>query len=96
MTLAQAKTLKEGAKIKVSYKGIRPCTFKNIKGNCAFVVFDSGDGTGCRLHRVLATTLVAEQAKPAVAKPAKAQEADDTFDLLKRLADRLGYELIAK
>ena len=92
MTLAQAKALEEGAKIAVSYKGIRPCKFKNLRGNCAFVEFDSGDGTGCRLHRVLATTLLA-QALPAVAKP---QEADDTFDLLKRLADRLGYELIAK
>lgn len=94
MTLAQAKALKEGAKIAVSYKGIRPCKFRNLRGNCAFVEFDSGDGTGCRLHRVLATTLLLAKPEPAVAKPL--QEADDTFDLLKRLADRLGYELIAK
>lgn len=100
MRLADVKGLKAGESLFVSYKGIRPCKFKNSRGNVAFVEFDSGDGTGTRLHRVLATTLVAKAPeKKAAAPKAKkqpAQPVDATFELLRQLADRLGYELIAK
>lgn len=101
MTLAEAKTLKAGESLSVSYKGIRPCTFKNLKGNCAFIEFDNGDGSGRRLHRVLATTLVkgkiAEKGKMAEpASKASPDPKDEAFEALRLLADKLGYELIAK
>lgn len=96
MTKAEAKTLTQGEKLFVSYKGIRPCTFKNLKGNCAFVVFDNGNGEGLRLHRVLATTLL-RSPKPAqsekTAEPSK-QLTDE--QLLRALADRLGFDIIAR
>ncbi len=63
MTIKEAMSIKPGEKLNVSYKGIRPCVFKNIRGKCAFVEFDSGDGTGVRLHRVLATTLIKPEPK---------------------------------
>ena len=58
MTKKEIQTLKQGEKLFVSYKGIRPCVFKNLKGPCAFVIFDNGNGKGEALHRVLATTLL--------------------------------------
>lgn len=82
MTNATLNTLKNGDKLYVSYKGIRPCTFKNTKGKCAFIEFDSGDGTGVRLHRVLASTLIAKddprapKAKTQTPKKAPAPKAD--------------------
>lgn len=96
MRLADVKNIKAGESLFVSYKGIRPCKFKNSRGNVAFVEFDSGDGTGNRLHRVLATTLMLEQPPVFLAAPTKAEPVDATFELLRQLADRLGYELIAK
>lgn len=98
MTMNELKGLKEGQKLNVSYKGIRPCVFKNIKGKCAFVVFDNGDGTGTRLHRVLATTLqLPKKVQPTKTKPtAKIADTLSDLDLLKALADRMGYALIAK
>ena len=68
MTMTKLNTLKNGDKLYVSYKGIRPCTFKNLKGKCAFIEFDSGDGEGVRLHRVLASTLIAKD-DPRAPKP---------------------------
>ena len=96
MTKAEIQTLKQGEKLFVSYKGIRPCTFKNLKGNCAFVVFDNGNGKGEALHRVLATTLLKTAAKPA--KSAKSEPACTLSDeqLLRALADRLGFDVIAR
>lgn len=98
MTLAEAKKLKAGESLSVSYKGIRPCVFKNLKGNCAFIEFDNGDGSGKRLHRVLATTLVKgkKTAEPKAKAQPKTEPTDATFELLRQLADKLGYELIAK
>lgn len=97
MTLAEAKKLKAGESLSVSYKGIHPCTFKNLKGNCAFIEFDNGDGSGKRLHRVLATTLVkGKTAEPKAKAQPKTEPTDATFELLRQLADKLGYELIAK
>lgn len=96
MTKAEIQTLKQGEKLFVSYKGIRPCTFKNLKGKCAFVVFDNGNGKGEALHRVLATTLLKTAAKPA--KPAKVEPACSLSDeqLLRALADRLGFDVVAR
>ena len=96
MTKAEIQTLKQGEKLFVSYKGIRPCTFKNLKGSCAFVVFDNGNGKGEALHRVLATTLLKAAAKPA--KPAKVEPACPLSDeqLLRALADRLGFDIVAR
>ncbi len=96
MKLADVKNLKAGDSLFVSYKGTRPCTFKNLRGQCAFVEFDNGDGSGTRLHRVLATTLIkGKTAQPKTAQP-KSEPTDATFELLRQLADKLGYELIAK
>ncbi|MBO7715750.1 MAG: hypothetical protein J6S85_19465 [Methanobrevibacter sp.] len=39
-----------------------------MKGKCAFIEFDSGDGTGVRLHRVLASTLIGRD-DPRAPKP---------------------------
>lgn len=66
MKMVEVAKLKKGDKLFVSYKGIRPCEFVNTHGKCAFIIFDSGDGTGKRLHRVLATTL--QKAKKEVKK----------------------------
>lgn len=73
MTMTKLNTLKAGQELFVSYKGIRPCVFKNIKGKCAFIEFDSGDGTGVRLHRVLASTLIAKDDPRAPKPKAKTQ-----------------------
>jgi len=97
MKLADVKGLKAGDSLFVSYKGTRPCVFKNSRGNCAFVEFDSGDGTGVRLHRVLATTLMrGDKAAEPKAKVQSAASRDETLEALRLLADKLGYELIAK
>jgi hypothetical protein len=96
MTVKELQGLKEGQKLSVSYKGIRPCTFKNLKGKCAFVVFDNGDGTGVRLHRVLATTLIMPKKAEPKATPKKDAADLSDLDLLKALADRMGYAIIAK
>lgn len=66
---------KEGDKVLVSWKGIRKGVFKNQNRGCAFVYFDNGDGTGNRLHRVLATTVKADTAKKEPKKePEKAMK----------------------
>lgn len=98
MKLADVKELKAGDSLFVSYKGTRPCIFKNSRGNVAFVEFDSGDGSGKRLHRVLATTLVKNNktAQPKAKVEPSTEPTDATFELLRQLADKLGYELIAK
>lgn len=93
MKKEEIKTLKAGDRLFVSYKGIRPCVFKNVKGNCAYVAFDSGDGKGSRLHRVLATTLLRSAKKPEPKKAPKAVEKLPSISdemLLRLLADRLG------
>jgi hypothetical protein len=99
--MQELKALKSGDKLNVSYKGIRPCTFKNLKGKCAFVEFDSGDGTGVRLHRVLATTLlpVAQEkpkgklvANPDLTKGLNASQLVQLAEALKTL-ERLGLEV---
>lgn len=94
--------LKEGQKLFVSYKGIRPCEFKNLRGRMAFIKFDREDGKGFALHRVLASTLLfkAEKEKtaetPKVAPKAEKLPSISDEMLLRLLADRLGYELRKK
>lgn len=97
MRKEEIKTLKAGDRLFVSYKGIRPCVFKNVKGNCAYIAFDSGDGKGSRLHRVLATTLL-RSAKPEPKQATRVEKLPSISDemLLRLLADRLGYEVKKK
>jgi hypothetical protein len=70
MTKKQLETLEQGQKLYVSYKGVKPCTFKNLKGNMAFIYADL-DGQGVRLRRVIATTLLLEDPSKAVKKATK-------------------------
>lgn len=100
MTQQELKGVKQGDKLLVSYKGMREFTLKNFvckggKITLAFGYFDSGDGEGVRLHRVLASTL-----KPASPAPKTTQMTEEQFlslaNLLAENADRLGYEIIMK
>lgn len=70
MTKKQLETLEQGQKLYVSYKGVKPCTFKNLKGNMAFIYADL-DGQGERLRRVIATTLLLEDPTKSVKKATK-------------------------
>lgn len=70
MTKKQLETLEQGQKLYVSYKGVKPCTFKNLKGNMAFIYADL-DGQGVRLRRVIATTLLLKDPSDVVKKATK-------------------------
>ena len=76
MTKKQLETLEQGQKLFVSYKGVKPCTFKNLKGNMAFIYADL-DGQGERLRRVLATTLLLEDPTKTVKKAVKKAKAEE-------------------
>ena len=76
MTKKQLETLKQGQKLYVSYKGIKPCTFKNLKGNMAFIYADL-NGQGVKLRRVIATTLLLEDPTKAVKKATKTKKAEE-------------------
>ena len=102
MTKKQLETLEQGQKLFVSYKGVKPCTFKNLKGNMAFIYADL-DGQGVRLRRVIATTLLLEDTSKAkatkTAKEAKADtitpEAEAVLTLVNQgieMLRKMGYE----
>jgi hypothetical protein len=96
MTKSQLTTLKAGQELFVSYKGIKPCTLKNIKGNVAFVWADL-DGQGKRLRRVLATTLLLEDPskKPEKSKTKISAEAEAVLALVNQgieMLRKMGYE----
>lgn len=91
MKFEEAQKLTAGQNLLVSYKGIRPCKFKNLKGKCAFVEFDNGDGTGVRLHRVLATTLKLPTPKAEKVATPKTVKGDDKVALAIALLKEAGY-----
>lgn len=100
MTKSQLTTLKAGQELFVSYKGVKPCTLKNIKGNVAFVWADL-DGQGKRLRRVLATTLLLEdptkkKATKTVKKAVKkAEELPSEVEAVLSLVNQ-GIEMLRK
>ena len=98
MTKTQLSTLKAGQELFVSYKGIKSCTLKNIKGNVAFVWADL-DGQGKRLRRVLATTLLLEDpTKKKTTKTAKKAKAEELPTEVKAVLDLVnqGIEMLRK
>jgi hypothetical protein len=92
MTKSQLTTLKAEQELFVSYKGIKPCTLKNIKGNVAFVWADL-DGQGKRLRRVLATTLLLEDPTKAVKKATKTKKAEELPTEVKAVLDLVNQGL---
>lgn len=98
MTKSQIANLKAGQELYVSYKGIKPCTLKNIKGNVAFVWADL-DGQGKRLRRVLATTLLLEDpTKKKTTKTVKKAKAEELPTEVKAVLDLVnqGIEMLRK
>lgn len=104
MTKSQIANLKPNQELFVSYKGIKPCTLKNIKGSMAFIYTDL-DGQGKRLRRVLATTLLLEDPSKKAVKKAqpKAEKLDPKVEALLSLVNQgvealreLGYEVSYK
>jgi hypothetical protein len=94
MTKSQLTILKAGQELFVSYKGIKPCTLKNIKGNVAFVWADL-DGQGKRLRRVLATTLLLEDPAKTVKKATKTKKAEELPTEVKAVLDLVNQGLEA-
>lgn len=60
MKAVEVAKLVEGQKLFISWKGVKPCTFKNAKGGKSFVWFDNGNGEGVKLHYVFSSLLLAE------------------------------------
>ena len=92
MTKKQLETLEQGQKLYVSYKGVKPCTFKNLKGNMAFIYADL-DGQGERLRRVIATTLLLEDPTKAVKKATKTKKAEELPTEVKAVLDLVNQGL---
>lgn len=97
MTKKQLETLEQGQKLYVSYKGVKPCTFKNLKGNMAFIYADL-DGQGERLRRVIATTLLLEDPAKTVKKATKTKKAEELPTEAKAVLDLVnqGIEMLRK
>ena len=102
MTQVELKSLRGDEALMVSYKGLREFKLKNLvrKGDkitLAFGWFDSGDGEGVRLHRVLASTLRLATPNPETKGVEMTEEQFlSLVDLLATQADRFGYEVIKR